>query len=384
MDGSEIQYPYEFNEKKRKKAKLYSKQKLYTNFIGGTILSLLVLLILFLTPLSNYILNFSLKLFNNPARGIIYWLSSLLYVLIFFTLIDLVELPIDFYSGYILEKKFDLGNLTKIQWLKDQVKSYLISMIFIIPIVLGIFYIGRTYPNHWWIYAGIIYIVLIGILSNISHLIFFPLFYNLEQVDDENLEEELIQLSEENGVSKVKKVVKVLAGEKTEKANAGFAGMGKTKRLYLFDTLLEKFHEKEIKGVVAHEVGHYVHKDVVRFIIIEIVTIFPMLYLVNLIFRNWGSFTNFNHLPLFLLIIFGLQSLIEPVENLYSRHRERKADLFAIKAIKESEGLISGFKRLSDINLSELEPSWIVEILFYDHPPLNKRIEMVKNYEEKN
>jgi len=282
-----------------------------------------------------------------------------------------------------LEHKYDLSNDTIWDWGKDQIKSLLISLIFMVPIILALFFLGYSFPNLWWLYAGILLFIISGILSNISHLIILPLFYDLEELEDESLKDRLVQMSEKHSVAKLKKVVVVKASEKTEKANAGFAGMGKTKRLLLFDTLLDKFHPKEIEGVVAHELGHYVNKDIIRFVLINAALIFPIFYLTGRIFTAYGSFENIYHLPLFLLILYGLYSLIDPMTNAYSRYREKKADEFAIETTGEPEAMISVFKRLSDIDLAEVDPHKLIEIFFYDHPAPKKRIEMAERFKEK-
>ncbi len=376
-EDEKVEYPYEFKEEKRKKAKAYSKQKLYIGLIQGTLIPLIILVVLQFTFLSSALEKFSLSLIGNVGVTNI-WLGAVLFVVFFLLITTIVGLPISFYSGYILEHRYDLSNQDVPGWAKDQLKSLALSLLLATPLIVGVFYLGDTFPDWWWLYAGIIYFAILGILSNISHLIFLPLFYDLEELKDHELGQRLLEMAHENGVPEVKKVMKVKAGEKTEKANAAFAGMGKTKRIYLYDTLLDKFHDKEVEGVVAHEMGHYVNKDVLRFIFIEAVTIFPVLYIAGWIFRHWASFGHISNLPLFLLILYGLYSVIDPVTLWYSRERERKADKFALDVVRKKRPMISAFKRLSDIDLAELDPPRIVEVLFYSHPSPKNRLEMVK------
>ncbi len=381
-EKEEVTYPYEFKEEKRKKAKLYSKQKFYTGIIQtfGLYLPFLAL---------TYFSGFT-SLLESWVRGLTsgtvlshHWIISAIFIIIYSILLYLISLPVSYYSGFRLEHKYDLSNDTIWDWSKDQIKSLLISLVFMVPIILALFFLGSTFPELWWLYAGILLFIISGILSNISHLVILPLFYELEELEDESLKKRLVEMSEKHGVAKLKKVVVVKASEKTEKANAGFAGMGKTKRLLLFDTLLDKFHPKEIEGVVAHELGHYVNKDVIRFVLISAALIFPIFYLTGQIFTAYGSFENVYHLPLFLLILYGLYSLIDPLTNAYSRYRERKADEFAIKTTENPHAMISGFKRLSDIDLAEIDPHKLIEIFFYDHPAPKKRIEMAEKFKEK-
>ncbi|MFO7792639.1 MAG: M48 family metallopeptidase [Candidatus Saliniplasma sp.] len=379
---NEVVYPYKFDKEKRKKARLYSKQKFYTGFVQGTILTLTTLIILYFTGLSEImeILAFNV-LSYLPLNN--YWIGGAIFVLFFTGVIYLIGLPVSYYSGFVLEHRYGLSNQSKKDWIKDQVKAFLIMQLLGIPLILGIFYLGQNYTELWWLYAGIIYFVILGVLSNTSHLIFLPLFYELSEVKDEELSRRLTEIAEANGVDEVEKVMEVKAGKKTEKANAGFAGMGKTKRIFLFDTLLENFHEEEIETVVAHEMGHYVNKDIVRSILIQGFMIFPMFYLTGIIFNTFTSFENFYALPLFLLIIYGLYSLVDPFLLAYSRSRERKADEFALSVVSDSNAAVSAFKRLSDIDLAELNPSKAVELLFYSHPTPIQRIRKAREYENR-
>ncbi|MFO7992378.1 MAG: M48 family metalloprotease [Thermoplasmata archaeon] len=379
---SKVVYPYKFDPKKRKSAKIYSKQKLYTGVFQGIIIPLITLLLIYYLKISHLLERSIFRSISGTALDH-YWLGVAMFVALFISIVFLVGFPISYYSGYVLEHRYDLSNQNFFQWLKDQLKSFVISVLISTPIIAGVFYLGSTYPEWWWLYAGMIAFVLLGVLSNISHLILLPLFFDTEELDDEELAEDLIQIAEKNGVAKVEKVVEVKAGEKTEKANAAFAGMGRTKRIYLFDNLLNKFHKDEVKGVVAHEMGHYVNKDVLRYIALQALLIFPIFYVSGWALEFWGGFTSIANLPIFILILFGLYSLIDPLMLAYSRHREREADRFALGVVKDRTAMVSTFKRLSDIALSEVNPGRVIEIMFYSHPAPKKRIQMAKSIDYK-
>ncbi|MFW6176477.1 MAG: M48 family metallopeptidase [Thermoplasmatota archaeon] len=376
-EENDVEYPYEFDEDRRELAKIYSKQKLFTGLVHGTFLIIVVLCIFSFTPLSKYLQSLSFSLIGGTFLDL-YWLGVTIYIILFSSIVYLSGLPLSYYSGFVIEHKYDLSNQTLPQWLKDQGKSLIISLIMATPLILAIFFLGSTFPDMWWLYAGIIYFIVLGVLSNISHLIIIPLFYDTEELKNEELKQRLIKIAKNNGVPEVEKVVVVKAGEKTEKANAGFAGMGKTKRILLFDTLLDKFHKNEIESVVAHEMGHYVQKDTLRFILIEGLLIFPMFYLTGYIFNIWAGFSNIHNLPFFLLIMYGLYSIVDPIILAYNRYREEKADSFALDVIGKSTPVISSFKRLSDIDLAQMNPHPLIEIFFYSHPPPNKRIDQAK------
>jgi len=376
-ENNEIEYPYQFDEEKRKKARLYSKQKFYTGIFQGVILYLVFLSLFYFTGFS-YHLELWIQSITSGTALENRWIMSGIFVVLFSSLLYIISLPVSYYSGFVLEHRYDLSNETLRDWAKDQMKSFSISLVMMVPIILGLFFLGYTFPDIWWFYAGILLFAISGILSNISHLVILPLFYDLEELEDEDLRKRLVKMAEDHGVAKLEKVVVVKAGEKTEKANAGFAGMGKTKRLLLFDTLLKKFHPKEVESVVAHEMGHYVNKDTIRFVALSAVLIFPIFYVAGLIFTRYAGFDSIHHLPLFLLILYGLYSVIDPLTNAYSRRRERKADDFANKTLNDPKATISAFKRLSDIDLAEIDPSRIVEVFFYSHPSPKKRMKRAK------
>ncbi len=375
----EPDFPYEFDAKRRKIAQIYSKQKLMIGLFQGVLLPVVFLSLVYFSSFSNRLeTNISSILAGTPLSG--YWMVAILYVIALMALVFLAGLPISFYSGFKMEHDYGLSNQSVPDWIKDQVKSLSISLLITTPLITGVFYLGRTYPERWWLFAGLILFAFMGIMSNIAHLVLMPLFFKTEILEDEELSARLKRMAEDNGVKGVEKVVKVHASDKTEKANAGFAGMGKSKRIYLFDTLLDKFHRKEVEGVVAHEMGHYANHDVLRYIVLEGLLIFPVFFFVDRIFTNWASFDNIFHLPLFLLILYGLYSFIDPITLAYSRHRERKADIFALQAIRDPRIMISAFKRLSDIDLAEIRPKRIVEVLFYSHPAPGKRLDMAKEW----
>lgn len=374
-------YPYELDDKRRKLAKLYSKQQLSLGLVHGVIMPVAFLVIIYVSSLSAHIeSSISDILVGTPLESTL--ILTVLFVIILMSILFILGLPFSYYGGYKLEHDYDLSNQSFGDWLGDQIKSLSISLLFTTPLITGVFYLGRVHTELWWFYAGLALFIMMGVFSNIAHLILLPLFYKTEEMKDDELSNRLKEMAKQNGVKGVEKVIKVHASEKTEKVNAGFAGMGKTKRIYLYDTLLKKFHNKEIECVVAHEMGHYVHHDVPRYVLLEGLVIFPVFFAADKIFRTWASFDNIYHLPFFLLILYGLYSLIDPITLYYSRYREREADAFAIEAVGDSESIISAFKRLADIDLAELKPSKLVEIMFYSHPTPKSRIEMAEEWSE--
>ncbi len=374
-----ISYPYEFDEEKRRKARVYSTQKLYTGLIQRTVIPLVILLVFHFASISKKLETFVFSVISGSMIDY-YWIGAAIFILLLLSILFLVGLPIAYYSGYLLEHRYDLSNQTFGEWGKDQIKSLVLSLALATPLILSVFYLGDTHPTMWWLYTGVGFFIITGVFMNIYHIVILPLFFTTDELEDEDLRQRLLTIAEESNVPTVEKIIEIKASEKTEGANAMFGGMGRTKRIFLYDTLLEKFHKKEIEGVVAHEMGHYVNKDILRFIVLEGIEIFPILYITRVLFTRWGSFDSIAYLPLFMMILFGLYSVASPLSLAYSRHRERMADVFALNVVGESKPMISVFKRLSDIDLIETDPPRIVEILFYSHPSPKKRIAMAEQY----
>jgi STE24 endopeptidase len=374
-----ISYPYKFDEERRRKARTYSSQKLYTGLIQMTIIPLVTLSIFHLTSISKNLENFVFTAISESIMDY-YWVGGAAFILLLLLVLFLVGLPISYYSGYILKHRYDLSNQSFGEWGKDRVKFLILSLVLATPLILGVFSLGETFPTMWWLYTGVVSFVIVGIFMNSYHIVILPLFFTTEELEDEDLRQRLLALAKKSDVPIVERIIEIKASEKTEEVNAMFGGMGRTKRIFLYDTLLEKFHKKEIEGVVAHEMGHYVNKDILRFIVLEGIEIFLILCIAGVLFTQWGSFDSIASLPLLMLLLVGLYSVVTPFSLAYSRHRERMADAFALDVVGDSEPLISVFNRLSDIDLIEVDPPRIIEILFYSHPPPKKRIAMAERY----
>ncbi|MFP4001214.1 MAG: hypothetical protein ACLFU5_04870, partial [Thermoplasmata archaeon] len=152
-EEEEITYPYEFDEEKRKKAKLYSKQKFYTGIIQTFGLYLPFLAITYFSGFTSLMESW----IRNFVSGTLlshYWIVSAIFVLFYSILLYLISMPVSYYSGFKLEHKYDLSNDTIFDWTKDQIKSLMISLLFMVPITLALFFLGYTFPRMWWLYAG--------------------------------------------------------------------------------------------------------------------------------------------------------------------------------------------------------------------------------------
>jgi STE24 endopeptidase len=313
------------------------------------------------------------------------WLLVPFYVLVFGGILFLINLPLSFYQGFTLPHRYDLSTQTISGWILDQIKGILVGGIFGLILLEIIYAILRAYPSLWWLWAAIILLIFNVIIANLAPILLMPLFNKFIPLGDEHadLAERLMQLGKRSGTF-VKGVFKFDMSKRTKQANAGLTGLGNTRRIILGDTLLNQFTIDEIETVMAHELGHQVNKDIPLGIIFGSVTTLVGLYLAS-VGLNWGvrlfDFSGTADIAAFplLLIVLGLYNLVTmPLENGFSRWRERRADSYALSLTHKGEAFASALRRLANQNLADADPESWVEWLLYSHPALGKRIAMAE------
>jgi STE24 endopeptidase len=317
------------------------------------------------------------------------WLLLLLYVVVIGGIMFLINFPLSYYQGYTLPHRFDLSTEKISGWITDQVKGILLGGaigIFVLEIIYAIL---RAYPALWWLWAAGILLVFNVILAYLAPILLMPIFNKFVPLGDEHAElaERLLLLAKRSGTY-VRGVFKFDMSKRTKQANAGLTGLGNTKRIIIGDTLLNEFTRDEIETVMAHELGHQVNKDIPLGIIFGSITTLIGLFLASL-GLNWGvrvlgfdGTADIAAFPLFLIVL-GLYGLVTmPVENGFSRWRERRADEYALSLTHNGTAYASALKRLANQNLSDAEPDAWVEWLLYSHPALGKRIAMAEHEAE--
>ena len=319
------------------------------------------------------------------------WLLVIAYAAVFGAIYYLITLPLSFYEGFVLPHRFEMSNQTLGDWVSDQVKSLLLGAVLGGLILEIIYAVLRAFPDTWWLWAAGIMLLFSVILANLAPVLLMPIFYKFTPLGDEyaELAERLVRLAERSGTH-VRGVFKFDMSRRTKAANAALTGLGNTRRIILGDTLLTEFSSDEIETVLAHELGHHVHKDIPIGMAIESVMTLVGLYLASL-GLNWGAAyfgfsgaSDIAALPVFMLVIgvYGLVTM--PLTNAFSRWRERRADQFALQTTGKNEAFASAMTRLANQNLADADPEPWVEWLLYSHPALSKRIEMARLFEGQN
>ena len=315
------------------------------------------------------------------------WLLVLGFALVFGGIYYLLTLPLSYYSGFVLPHRFDQSTQSLMGWITDQVKGLVVSGILAGLLLDIVYFVLRTYPDLWWLWAAGILLVFSVILANLAPVILLPIFFKLEPLGEErsDLVERLVKLAERAG-TKVRGVYKIDMSRRTKAANAALTGLGATRRILLGDTLLDNFSDDEIETVLAHELAHHVHNDLPLGIIIESLTTLIGLWLASLILE-WGvdffgleGVWDIAAFPLFALVM-GLYGLVTmPLGNAWSRWRERLADRYALQQTGKSQAFASAMTRLANQNLAEVDPEPWVVFLLYSHPPLRERIALAEEF----
>lgn len=314
-------------------------------------------------------------------------LLVLVFVAVFGCIYYVIDLPPSFFSGFILPHRFGLSTQTKVGWLIDKIKGLLVGGILGIAL-LEIFYaIMRTYPDTWWVLAAVLMVLINVVIAKLAPVLLFPIFYQFYPLDEENkgLIDRLTHLAERAG-TQVTGVYKFDLSRRTTAANAALVGSGNTRRILLGDTLMDEFSDDEIETILAHELGHHVHKDIPMGIVVDSLLTFFGLYLVSLGLKwgaelfNLAAASDVASFPVLILVIGAFGLLTMPLSNAYSRWRERSADAYAVYMTGKGDVYASALTRLANKNLSEVDPEPWVELLLYSHPALGKRISMARNY----
>jgi STE24 endopeptidase len=365
---------------RQKQAKEYARIRRRLWLVDTIFSAVYALLWLFLgwsTALRDWLTWFT----TNP------WILVALFVAIFGGIYSIINLPLSYYSGFILPHRFDQSNQSLKDWVIDQIKGFAIGAPLGL-ILLELLYLAlRATGSLWWLWAATGMLFFTVLLSNLAPILIMPLFNKYVPLGEEHKElaDRLLDLARRAN-TKVQGVFKFDMSKRTKAANAALTGIGNTRRIVLGDTLINEFSTDEIETVLAHELGHHVHKDIPFLIAFGTLSTTLSLYLASLAL-NWATsyfgFTGPADVAAFpaLGLIFGAYGLITmPIDNAVSRWRERMADDYALQSTGKTEAFASAFTRLANQNLGEVDPEQWVVFLFHSHPPLGERIEKARHW----
>ncbi len=343
--------------------------------IADFVVGLVFLLVLLLTGWSGWLRDLAYRM----GRGN-YSLSVFVYLLLLLVISKILSVGLDLY-GFRLERAYKLSNQKFRSWAWDEIKGFLVGLAMGGIVVELLYFTMRQWPQNWWLLAWALFMVLFVVLAQLAPVVLFPIFYKFEPLDDEELRRRLVVLGERAG-TRVRGVYRWRLSEKSKKANAALTGLGATRRIILADTLLDNYTPDEIEAVLAHELGHHVHRHILKSIFVQ-----AAITLLGFWAANWTlhyaldhhmfefvQISDFANLPLLALVSVVLSFLLMPALNAYSRFNERQADRYAFESIASIEPFVSSMNKLAEQNLAERAPSKWVEWFFHSHPSISRRL----------
>ena len=331
--------------------------------------------------------------------GILPWLAAslvqvnyLIAGLVFFAVIGLVEvsmgLPFDYYHSFVLEERYGFNTKTLKIWLSDLIKSMLVVIIIGTFLLCTLLLMVKYAGQNWWIWAWAIFLCFQLLMTVLYPTIIAPLFNKFTPLEDSELKDNIKRLAEEEGLN-VGGIYQMDATRRTRHTNAYFSGLGRAKRIVLFDSLIQSHSQDEILAILAHEVGHlkknHIKKQLIIIAFVSLLLFFMASKLLtwNVIYESFG----FSNMPCYVgLFLVGIlwepvNFFISPIGMAISRRFEREADFYSLGIVKTAKPLTTALKKMAKENLSNLRPHPIYVCFNYSHPPLLQRIEYLEAHE---
>ena len=297
-----------------------------------------------------------------------------------------VSFPLSLYAGHVLEHRYELSTQTFAAWLWRYVKKMLLAVGFTGAMLVGIYWLIWTTGPYWWILAAVAFFLVGILIGQLAPVLILPLFYKSEKLDDPELAGRIGRLAQQAGLS-IEGVFRLVLSDETVKANAMLAGLGRTRRVLLGDTLLDGFTHEEIEVVFAHEIGHHARRHLGKMLVAGAVISVAGLWICDRLMAAWAAgpqgtldYKTFPvaALPLLMLVLTLFGTLLEPVQNAISRRFERQADRYALEQTGMADAYCSAFRKLAKLNKDDPNPHWLEVLLFHGHPPVGQRLAMAE------
>jgi STE24 endopeptidase len=290
----------------------------------------------------------------------------------------LVSMPLSFYSGYVVEHQFGLSNQSLRRWFRNWSLGNVLAVLLGGVMNVGLFWIIWNTGTYWWLIAAAAFFVMSVVLGQLAPVLFIPLFYKVEPLENADLLERMKRLAAGTGLT-IEGVYRLGLSADTTKANAMLAGLGRTRRVLMGDTLLEKFSPEEIEVIFAHEIGHHVHRHIPKMIATGVVISLGAFYLIDRVLVAWADIPTAadaptSALPLVMFTLNVFMLVLAPLQNAISRHYEVQCDTYALKRTDNASAYRTAFTKLAKLNKADMEPNPIEVFLLHSHPPIAKRL----------
>jgi STE24 endopeptidase len=331
--------------------------------------------------------------------GILPWLAVKLtdinYILaglIFFgipgLLTAITELPFDYYHSFVIEERYGFNTKTFKIWVSDMVKSFLLLIVLGVILLSSLFLLVRYAGDMWWVYACAFFLGFQLLMTVLYPTVIAPIFNKFTPIDDPELIFRIEDLAKREGIE-IKGIYQMDATKRSRHTNAYFSGLGKTKRIVLFDSLIQSHDADEIMAVLAHEIGHLKKNHIKKQLALSTAVSVLLFYLASkmitweLMFEGFGFSIMPAYAGLFLVGIMWepVSFFLGPAGMALSRRFEREADLYSLRIIRDSGPLVRALKKIAKDNLSNLQPHPLYAWLNYSHSPLLERIRTLESHD---
>ena len=372
-----------YDDKEYKTSQVYTLVQSKFGLLTGSI-KLVLLLVFWFAGGFNYIDELVLEFVWNDI-----W-SGVAFIGIISIALLILNIPLSLYSTFVIEERFGFNKTTYKTYILDTIKSIVLSLVIGLPCLIAILYFFEYTGDYSWLYVWIFISITSLVISIIGPIWIMPIFNKFTPLETGELRDAIVEYAKMVDF-KFNNIYVIDGSKRSAHSNAFFTGFGKTKRIALFDTLIDQLDTKEIVSVIAHEVGHSKKKHVLLGISMGIIHTGILLFALSLMLESEMLFDAFfmkNTSIYASIVFFGfLFTPIEMVVSLFmqsiSRRNEHEADYWAVSTTTNEINLISGLKKLAQKNLSNLSPHPLYVTLNYSHPPLSRRIESIKEYSKK-
>lgn len=387
MKRAGLSVPPEFqgkmDEELMKKTREYESEKTRFSFISSLFGNIVTILFIFGGLLDVY--NSRIMSLRLP-----FVVSGWLFFILLSSVNEFLSAPFSLYHTFHIENRYGFNTMTFRLWISDFLKSLVLSTVIISLVLFGGLWLMQWSPDGWWFLVWVFLLLFSIFMMYLSPYVIEPLFNKFTPIEDESLKERIMGITEKAGIH-VSRILRIDASKRSRHTNAYFTGIGKTKRIVLYDTLLEGMSHNEILTVLAHEIGHWKRHHLLKtMIILETVSLAALYLCFRLVQSN--LLTTLFHISeesvfakLVLLGFLGgiIAFPLKPLMSSLMRKHEREADNASYELTKDAENMVSAFVKLSKENLANLYPHPLYVTLHYSHPPILGRIRSIKNMANK-
>ena len=371
-----------YDGEKYSKSQQYLKENTRFELITGSISTPAVIAFILLGGF-NWVDQWSRSFHWGPI------VTGLIFAAILLFGAQILSLPFSIYSTFVIEGKYGFNKTTPGTFVLDILKGWLLAIIIGAPVFSAIlWFFEQTGPMAWAYCWGALTVIQLFLMF-IAPVVIMPIFNKFVPLKEGELKAAIEDYARKQGF-KMKGVFSMDGSKRSTKANAFFTGFGRFRRIVLFDTLISKHTTEELVSILAHEMGHYKKKHILKSIIISILSTGLMFYILSIFMNNPALFAAFQmeHISIYAsLFFFGF--LYAPIEmilsifgNMLSRHHEYEADAWAVRTYQRPQSMIAALKKLSVDNLSNLTPHPLKVFLSYSHPPVLERIRAIQGFKK--